>query len=83
MKHLLVTLVAIGSLSTFANASEDHNLLDVCKSECPGAKTEEEAHTCMKEVVKKKKSDKKFRKSDCFEAVRAHEKHEKEAGHKH
>lgn len=83
MKHLFITLIAIGSLSNFANASEDHNLLEVCKTECPQAKNEEEAHTCMKEVVKKKKADKKFRKSDCYEAVREHEKHEKEAGHKH
>ncbi len=83
MKHLLITLLALSTYGTVVWASDDHNLLEVCKSECPQAQTEEESHACMKEVVKKKKSDKKFRKSDCHEAVREHEKHEKKAGHKH
>lgn len=74
-------LAVDGSL---AYASEDHpSLQTACQAECPAAKTEDEAHKCMKAVVKKKKADKKFRKSDCFEALREHEKHEKESGHKH
>ena len=81
---LAKTLLAVSLIgSSVALASEDHNMRDVCKAECPSAKTEDEAHKCMDEVAKKKKNDKKFKKSDCFEAYREHEKHEKEEGHKH
>lgn len=74
--------IAVGVLASFnASASDDHGLLEVCKAECPSAKTEEETHKCMEEVVKKKKADKKFRKSDCFAAFREAEKHDKD--HKH
>lgn len=83
MKYIKITL----SLCIFASlpsfASEDHNMKEACKAECPSAKTEEDAHKCMKEVVSKKKDDRKFRKSDCYEAFREHEKHEKEEGHQH
>jgi len=82
-KVVLAALALALTAPTFASASEDHNLVESCKMECPDAKTEHEAHKCMKEVVKKKKLDKKFRKSDCVEALREHEKHEKESGHKH
>lgn len=71
------------SLAPVVRAEEDHKLREVCKSECPSAKDEHEAHKCMDDVAKKKKADKKFRKSDCFAAYREHEKHEKEEGHKH
>lgn len=77
-------ILALGLLSpAFAMGSEDHGMLEVCKAECPQAKTEDDAHKCMDEVVKKKKNDKKFRKSDCFAAHKEHEKHEKEEGHNH
>lgn len=66
-----------------AFASEDHGLLEVCKSECPSAQSESDAHKCMEGVVKKKKSDRKFRKTDCYAAFKEHEEHEKEDGHKH
>lgn len=83
MKHLSLIL-AFGLLAPIlSHASEDHGMLAVCKAECPSATTEHEAHKCMKGVVKAKKGDKKFRKSDCFAALKEHEKHEKEDGHKH
>lgn len=78
-----VVILLSALLSLNAIASEDHNLRESCKAECPAAKTEHDAHKCMEDVVKKKKADKKFRKSDCYEAFREHEKHEKESGHKH
>ncbi len=83
MKYLNLVL-ALGLMApAFAIASEDHGMLEVCKTECPTAQSEDEAHKCMEGVVKKKKNDKKFRKSDCFAAFKEHEKHEKEDGHKH
>lgn len=83
MKYLNLIL-ALGLMApVFSLASEDHGMLEFCKAECPTAKTEDDAHKCMEGVVKKKKDDKKFRKSDCFEAFKEHEKHEKESGHKH
>ncbi len=78
----IVLLLALAS-PLLANAEEDHKMLEVCKAECPQAKTEDETHKCMDEVVKKKAKDKKFRKTDCHEAYREHEKHEKEDGHSH
>lgn len=84
MKRLSALAILMGVISpAIGLASDDHNLKEVCKAECPAAKDEHEAHKCMKEVAKKKKDDKKFRKSDCFAALREHEKHEKEEGHKH
>lgn len=83
MKNLSLILVLSLVAPAFALASEDHGMLEVCKAECPKAQSEDEAHKCMEDVAKKKKSDKKFRKSDCFAAYKEHEKHEKEDGHKH
>lgn len=81
MKALSIA-IAVGVLASFnVSASDDHGLLEACKAECPSAKTEDEAHKCMEGVVKNKKADKKFRKSDCFAAFREAEKHEKD--HKH
>lgn len=81
MKKLSMAIV-VGILSSIGvSASDDHGLLSACKAECPSAKTEDEAHKCLEGVVKNKKSDKKFRKSDCFEAFREAEKHDKD--HKH
>lgn len=82
MKNLNFALVLVLTAPTFAFASEDHGMLDVCKAECPKAQSENEAHLCMEDIVKKK-NDKKFRKSDCFAAFKEHEKHEKEDGHEH
>jgi hypothetical protein len=65
------------------NASEDHGMMELCKTECPSAKTEHETHKCMDELAKKRKNDKKFRKTDCYSAYREHEKHENESGHNH
>lgn len=83
MKHLVFTLTLGFMGPTYALASEGHGMLEVCKTECPTAKSEDEVHKCMEGVVKKKKDDRKFRKSDCFAAFKEHEKHEKEDGHKH
>ena len=83
MKVLFLAISLSLGTKAIAQASEDHGMLEVCKAECPQAKSEEEAHTCMKKVVEKKKGDRKFRKTDCFAAFRDHEKHEKEAGHSH
>lgn len=83
MRYLSFVL-ALGLIaSPYAEASEDHGMLEACKAECPKAQSEDDAHKCMEGVVKKKKNDKKFRKSDCFAAFKEHEKHEKEHGHKH
>lgn len=84
----LVTVLGL-MLPGSANAHGDHEghggqgILEACKAECPKATTEEEAHTCMEGVVKKKKADRKFRKTDCYAAVQDHEKKEKDDGHKH
>lgn len=83
MKNLSISLSLLCIFSISAIASDDHNLRETCKSECPSAKTEDEAHVCMTGVVAKKKGDKKFRKSDCYEAFKEHEKHDSEKGHKH
>lgn len=83
MKNLSLALALSLVSPNFVFASEDHGMLEVCKSECPSSKTEDEAHKCMEGVVKKKKNDKKFRKSDCYAAFREHEKHEKEDNHQH
>lgn len=78
--NLFLALAVVVPMQSFA--SEDHNMQEACKAECPSATTEHETHKCMKEVAKKKKNDKKFRKSDCYAALREHEKHEKEENHK-
>ncbi len=83
MKHLVIVFTLSLGSPLVALASEDHGMMQLCKAECPSAKTEDEAHKCMDEVVKKKKADKSFRKSDCHAAYREHEKHEKQEGHKH
>jgi hypothetical protein len=58
-------------------------MLDQCRTECPDAKSEDEAHKCMKDVSKKKKGDPAFKKSECFHAMKEHEHNEKGHGHKH
>lgn len=83
MKHIIAAFASL-AIGFSATAEEGHEPLNVsCKAECPQAKTEHEAHECMKKVAIVKKNDKKFRKSDCFAALKDHEKHEKEDGHKH
>jgi hypothetical protein len=80
---LSIFAVTIFAMPFVAFAEGDHDLKEACKVECPSATTEHEAHKCMKDVVKAKKADKKFRKSDCYAALREHEKHEEQEGHKH
>lgn len=83
IRFLKVALTVLALTPFYAFSSEDHNLREACKSECPSAKTEDEAHKCMSDVMKKKKDDRKFKKSDCAAAYREHEKHEKEENHSH
>lgn len=78
-KLVLLFLVSLGS-SGYA-AEKGHTMLEQCKAECPEAKSEDDAHKCMKTVVKKKKGDAAFKKSECFHAMKEHEHNEK--GHKH
>ncbi|MBX2994899.1 MAG: hypothetical protein KF681_08755 [Bdellovibrionaceae bacterium] len=81
---MMTTLLVMAPVFGFAaEGAHEHNLQEACKAECPAAKTEDEAHKCMEGVVKKKKEDRKFRKSDCFSAFKEHEKHEKAEGHNH
>ncbi len=88
MKNSLVVLaltIFMFGTQGVAQACEncEGGLKEACKAECPSAKNEHEAHKCMKAVVKAKKSDKEFKKSECFKALVAHEEHEKKDGHKH
>lgn len=81
---MLTCIFTIGlTCSVGAMAAEDHSLLTVCKGECPSAKTESDAAKCVADMVKAKKSDKQFRKSDCYSAFKDHEKHANEGGHSH
>lgn len=83
MKSIFVlTFFSILTMS-FANAGEAPKMMEACKAECPDAKSEDEADKCMMGVAKKKKGDKAFAKSECFLAMKEHEKHEKAHGHKH
>ncbi len=90
---LLIFLTAVAMSSGQAVAGDAHShghgsedkpgaLVAACKTECPNAKTEHEAHNCTKKLAKKK--DAKFADSACFKAHVEHEKHEaKEDKHKH
>lgn len=85
MKALVLFITGLG-LFGIANAKDGEKALNkVCKVECPNAKDEEEAMKCLKDVVAKKKDDKKFRKSDCHAAFKEHSSHDhgKEDGHQH
>lgn len=82
MKYTKITLLLLISISPYSFAADKgHSMLEQCKAECPEAKSEHEAHKCMKDVVKKKKGDASFKKSECFHAMKEHEHNEK--GHKH
>lgn len=59
--------------SAFANESAV-SLVEICKADCPKAKSDEEAHKC---VEKKGRLNKEFRKSKCWEV---NEEYEKKAG---
>ena len=86
MKNTIAILglaIFILGIQGVAYADEGLTLQDACKVECSTAKSEHEAHKCMNTVVKSKKSDKGFKKSECFHAYEEHEKNEKKDGHKH
>lgn len=63
-----------------AHVEKSKGLQVACKAECPAAKTEHQAHDCMKKLVKNNKS-KKLSGTACFKALEAHEAEEK--NHKH
>lgn len=69
------------AVSAVAEGDHSHNIQEACKAECPKAQSEDEVSKCMEGVVKKKSSDKKFKKTECFAAFQEHE-HGKD-GHKH
>lgn len=83
MKFAVIALLALSSLSTAVLAEEGHSdLAQVCKAECPSAKSEDEAKKCVEDLLKSKKQDRKFRKSDCHAAYKEHSQHEgKEHNH--
>ncbi len=84
MKRYKLLLIAIISTSSYSYAAKDgHTMLETCKAECPAATNEDDAHKCMKDVVKRKKGDKAFKKSMCLHAMQDHEKNEKSHDHKH
>lgn len=67
--------VACASLSfsnvLFANdIKSEWNLVQLCKKDCPKAKTDEEAHKCAEKIGK---LNKEFRKGQCWEANEKYE----------
>lgn len=77
----IITLATVGVIAPNTASAEEKSLKDACKTECPKAKSDHEAHACMKNVVKKKKNDKTFLATDCYAALKEHEEHEKKEGH--
>lgn len=57
-----------------------NKLQEACKVECPSAKSDHEAHDCLRKLVKKKDS-KLVADSDCSMALKTHEAEEKARGH--
>lgn len=77
----VVVMFALTLAAGTAFAGDDHALADACKAECPKAKSEHEAHDCLKKFVKSKKADAKWKESACAKALASHEEHEKKSGH--
>lgn len=62
---------------------KSNKLQVACKAECPDAKSDHEAHDCLRKLLKKDKS-KKLSSTSCFKALQEHEADEKKhSGHKH
>lgn len=80
MKFLNLAMAVAIAAPLYAGACETKK---ACKTECPKANTEEEAHACVAKVVEAKKDDKKFLKSTCYAAFQHHEQHEKDEAHNH
>ncbi len=68
-----------------SHAAHGKSLIDACKTECPAAKTEHEAHSCLKALAKKKKDGKIGASENCLAALKEHEAHEasEKDSHKH
>lgn len=73
---LLGIVFALSPLSVMAEVTEGQ-LVEVCKKDCPKAKTNDEAHKCAE---KKGRLNKGFRKSQCWDI---NEKYEKQIGVSH
>ncbi len=86
MKSVLICALVFGFSLNVRADDHDHahgekkGLQVACKAECRAAKTEHEAHDCMKKLVKNDKS-KKLTGTACFKALKEHEAEEK--NHKH
>ena len=79
MKSVMIaSAVVLGSQFAMAEGKE---LVDACKTECPAAKTEHDAHQCLDKLAKTKKNDAKWKATACFKAYQAHEEAEKKEGH--
>jgi hypothetical protein len=81
--NMTAAFVALFGGSVAYAAEPTVTMLKTCKSECPNAKSEHQAHECMKKIASEKKDDKKFKTSKCFAALQEHEAHEKDGEHKH
>ena len=79
---LTVGLAIFVSISSWAESKHNaHSMLEECSSYCPNAKDEHAMHKCMKKIVKEKKGDAAFEKSECFHSVKEHEKNEEKHDH--
>lgn len=73
MKTLFWSLMLVAGIAQ-AQEPTTSTLTDVCKKDCPQAKTDEEAHKCAE---RKGRLNKDFRKSKCWEV---NEEYEKKSG---
>jgi len=76
LAYILPMVLTLMAPAAFADG-HGNSLLKTCAKECPGAKTEEDIHSC----VTGKESDPKFKKTACAIAHAKHEKEEKSHSH--
>lgn len=62
--------LSFSSVSLADSAKSEWNLVELCKKDCPKAKSDEEAHKCAEKIGK---LNKEFRKSQCWEANEKYE----------
>lgn len=58
-----------------AEEKKEFNLVEVCKKDCPTAKTDEDAHKCVEKLARLNKS---FKKTKCWEVNEKFEAAQKE-----
>lgn len=56
---------SLSGVSFAETAKSQWNLVELCKKDCPKAKSDEEAHKCAEKIGK---LNKEFRKGQCWEA---------------